>query len=196
MSLLGPFVWFLAAAFIRATPIVEGPSGILRRAPSAPSPYPLGAACGNEWQYLNFNPDNKKTELIFKSFTIAFARGRYVQYLVTAGVRLESDDEDDVQTHVSDVLALTAGTDADNPNEEVGTIVGTFVVDNLDFSNSDQGEPDCDEDTLAYTLTDELDDREKIHFCEPSWIGRRRRLRDFGPVPQPQNGHFLSNRTT
>lgn len=24
-------------------------------------------------------------------------------------------------------------------------------------------------DTLAYTLTDDLDSREKIHFCDPSW---------------------------
>jgi hypothetical protein len=30
--------------------------------------------------------------------------------------------------------------------------------------------PDCsDEDTLAYTDTDPLDDREKIHFCPQSW---------------------------
>ena len=40
-----------------------------------------------------------------------------------------SDEEDDFQTHVKDVLAKIAGTDA--PNEMIGPIVKDFVVDNL-----------------------------------------------------------------
>ena len=41
----------------------------------------------------------------------------------------ESDDEDDFQTHVSDVLGLIAGTSS--TDGAIGTVVGTFVVDNL-----------------------------------------------------------------
>ncbi|KAL8720626.1 MAG: hypothetical protein Q9181_007880 [Wetmoreana brouardii] len=82
------------------------------------------------------------------------------------------DEEDDFQTHVGDVLGLIAGTgDTDGA---IGAIVGTFVVDNLDFGAND---PDAaahcsDENTLAYTDTDQLDGREKIHFCDPLWTRR------------------------
>ena len=40
----------------------------------------------------------------------------------------ESDEEDDFQTHVKDVLALIAGTSS--TDGEIGAIVGTFVIDN------------------------------------------------------------------
>lgn len=41
----------------------------------------------------------------------------------------ESDKDDDFQTHVKDVLGLIAGTSS--TDGAIGTVVGTFVVDNL-----------------------------------------------------------------
>lgn len=41
----------------------------------------------------------------------------------------ESDPDDDYQTHVKDVLGLIAGTSS--TDGAIGSVVGTFVVDNL-----------------------------------------------------------------
>ena len=100
----------------------------------------------------------------------------------------ESEGEDDTETFVAEVLALITGTSSSDG--AIGAIVGTFVVDNLgkfcfcsgsswrypslirfaDFGVKVPGAKDCTKgDTLAYTLTDQLDGREKIHFCDPSW---------------------------
>jgi hypothetical protein len=39
-----------------------------------------------------------------------------------------------------------------------------------DFAVNNPAEDDCTiEGTLAYTLVDTLDNREKIHFCDPAW---------------------------
>lgn len=44
------------------------------------------------------------------------------------------------------------------------------LIRSADFAANQPDETDCtDEGTLAYTLTDQLDGREKIHFCDPSW---------------------------
>ncbi|KAF1942532.1 hypothetical protein EJ02DRAFT_422117 [Clathrospora elynae] len=80
-----------------------------------------------------------------------------------------SDDEDDFQKNVNDIFSLITGT-ASNDGA-IGSIVGTFVIDNLDFGANNPGEDDCtDEGTLAYTLRDANEnEREKIHFCDPAW---------------------------
>lgn len=45
-----------------------------------------------------------------------------------------------------------------------------MLIRSADFAANNPAEADCtDEGTLAYTLTDQLDSREKIHFCDPSW---------------------------
>ena len=49
----------VAAAAVQATPISSPPSKVIARAdPPKPSSYPLGDACTNEWQYLNFNRED------------------------------------------------------------------------------------------------------------------------------------------
>ncbi|KAI9663191.1 MAG: hypothetical protein M1821_008239 [Bathelium mastoideum] len=170
----------LVVAVAHAGPILNNPSRVLRRDQPTPSAYPLGDACGHEWQYLNFDPtdDTDQAHLqtlhnvicsgemrAISSYGQASAQGvlaPYKRYFP------ESDAEDDFQTHVSDVLALIAGMSS--TDGAIGNIVGTFVVDNLDFGANNAGEADCtDEGTLAYTLTDEVDDREKMHFCDLSW---------------------------
>ncbi|KAK5994168.1 hypothetical protein PT974_07610 [Cladobotryum mycophilum] len=45
---------FIAAA--NAKPL--SPSKVVRAEAAAPSTFPLGDACGNEWKYLNFDPKN------------------------------------------------------------------------------------------------------------------------------------------
>ena len=195
----------LVVAVARASPVLNSPSRVLRRDPPAPSAYPLGDACGHEWQYLNFNPDDDTDSAHLQTLHNVICSGEmraissygqasapdalapYKRYFP------ESDEEDDFQTHVNDTLGLIAGTSS--TDGAIGTVVGTFVIDNLgellirfvassplvsfmysplirlvDFGANFPNEPDCtDVSTLAYTLTDQLDSREKIHFCDPSW---------------------------
>ncbi|ERF76598.1 hypothetical protein EPUS_09184 [Endocarpon pusillum Z07020] len=180
MSLSKVLSLALILAVARASPVLNNPSPVLRRDPPAPSTYPLGEACDHEWQYLNFNPDDDtdKAHLELLHYVICSREIRMMSILGQISAKdvlapykryfPESDEEDDFQTHVKDVLGLIAGTSS--PDELIGTVVGTFVVDNLDFAADDSNEADCnDEGTLAYTLTDRLDSREKIHFCDPSW---------------------------
>ncbi|KAF2228667.1 hypothetical protein EV356DRAFT_495133 [Viridothelium virens] len=170
----------LLIAVARASRFLNHPSRVLRRNPPTPSAYPLGDACGHEWQYLNFNPDDDTDEAHLRTLhdiicgdemRAISSYGQFSAQDVLAPYKRyfpESDEEDDFQTHVKDVLGLIAGmSDTDGA---IGSIVGTFVVDNLDFGANDGDGTNCaEEGTLAYTLTDQLDKREKIHFCDPSW---------------------------
>lgn len=195
----------LVVAVARASPVFNNPSRVHRRDPPTPSSYPLGDACGHEWQYLNFNPDDDTDKGHLQTLHNVVCSGELraissygqssAQDVLAPYKRYfpESDEEDDFQTHVKDVLGLIAGTSS--TDGAIGALVGTFVVDNLgeyqtrfvasfpfvsylysplmrsaDFAANDPNEADCtDEGTLAYTLTDNLDKREKIHFCDPSW---------------------------
>ncbi|CAF9934268.1 MAG: hypothetical protein HETSPECPRED_009165 [Heterodermia speciosa] len=202
MSLSRVLSLTLFAAAALASPVLNSPSRVLRRDPPSPSTYPLGDACDHEWQYLNFNPDDDtdKAHLQTLHDVICVGEMRAISsYGQSSAERAlapykryfpESDEEDDFQTNVKDVLGLIAGTSS--TDGAIGTVVGTFVIDNLgelhiplwsllflfksplirpaDFAANDPDEADCtDEGSLAYTLTDQLDNREKIHFCDPSW---------------------------
>ncbi|MCJ1423073.1 hypothetical protein MMC29_000954 [Sticta canariensis] len=92
--------------------------------------------------YLNFNPkdDTDKARLQKLHDVIGDGEMRAIssygqlsaQALLAPYKRyfLESDEEDDFQTHVEDVLRLIAGTSG--TDGAIGTVVGTFVVDNLE----------------------------------------------------------------
>ena len=131
----------LVVAGAGASPVINNPSRIDRRDPPAPSTYPLGDACDHEWQYLNFDPENDidKTHLEKLHDVICSGEMRAISSYGQASAEdflapykryfPESDDEDDFQTHVKDVLGLIAGTSS--TDGAIGSIVGTFVVDNL-----------------------------------------------------------------
>ena len=124
-----------------ASPVFNSPSRALRRDLPSPSAYPLDSACGHEWQYLNFNPDDATDNAHLQTLHDIICGGEmraissYGQYSAQNAEAPykryfpESDDEDDFQTHVSDVLGLIAGTSS--TDGAIGTVVGTFVVDNL-----------------------------------------------------------------
>lgn len=206
MSLLNIISLALVVALTRAGPILNNPSRVLRRDAPAPSAYPLDSACGNEWQYLNFNTTVATDRVHLQTLHDVICGGEMraissygqisAQNVNTPYKRYfpESDDEDDYPTNVKDVLGLIAG--ASSTDGAIGTVVGTFVVDNLgkllqlrfpissdfdslwqspltpsiDFAANVPGASDCTvEGTLAYTLEDQVDDLEKIHFCDLSW---------------------------
>ncbi|KAL8919541.1 MAG: hypothetical protein Q9208_006733 [Pyrenodesmia sp. 3 TL-2023] len=180
MSLSKVLSLALVIAVACASPVLKGPTRVVRRVPPAPSAFPLGDACDHEWQYVNFNSDDDTDRVRLQKLHDVICIGE-MRAISSYGQRsasdllapyrryfAESDDEDDFQTHVKDVLGLIAGTSS--TDGAIGSVVETFVVDNLDFGANDENSVDCtDEYSLAYTSTDELDSREKIHFCEPSW---------------------------
>lgn len=146
MSLSKAISLALAVAAVRASPILNNPSRVVHRAdPPAPSSYPLGDACGHEWQYLNFNPEDEtdKAHLETLHDVLCIGEMRAVSsYAEGAAARAlapykryfaVSDEEDDFQSHVKDVLHLIAGESS--TDGAVGSIVGTFVVDNLGKSH-------------------------------------------------------------
>lgn len=131
----------LVVAVAHASPVFDNPTRVLRRDPPAPSAYPLGDACEHEWQYLNFKADDdtdkgrlqKLHDVICSGEMRAISSyGQISAQDVLAPYKRyfpESDEEDDFQTHVKDVLGLIAGTSS--TDGAIGTIVGTFVIDNL-----------------------------------------------------------------
>lgn len=48
----------ISIAAVNATPLPYTPSKVLPRDPLAPSTYPRDDACGDEWQYVNFDSTN------------------------------------------------------------------------------------------------------------------------------------------
>lgn len=141
MSLSKVLSLALVVAVACASPVFNNPSRVLRRDPPAPSAYPLGSACGHEWQYLNFNPDDDTDKAHLQKLHDVICSGELraissygqisAQDVLAPYKRYfpESDEEDDFQTHVKDVLGLIAGTSS--TDGAIGTVVGTFVVDNL-----------------------------------------------------------------
>ncbi|KAI0907004.1 hypothetical protein F4823DRAFT_630785 [Ustulina deusta] len=176
MSMLKGLALALSAVAVVANPLpLSRPSRVVPRDPPAPSAFPLGDACGNEWKYLNFNPedDTDKSHLqtlhdiicsgelravsSWGAYSATHSNAVYQRYFPL------SDDEDDFEDHVNSVLSKIAGESS--TDGMIGQVVATFVVDNLDFA----GTCAADDTTLAYTDTDSLDDREKIHFCDIAW---------------------------
>ena len=132
----------LAVIAAHASPILNNPSRVVpRQDPPAPSSYPLGDACGHEWQYLNFNPELEadKAHLETLHDVLCIGEMRAVSSYGEAAAERAlapykryfavSDEEDDFQTHVKDVLHLIAGESS--TDGAVGSIVGTFIIDNL-----------------------------------------------------------------
>ncbi|KAI2625595.1 hypothetical protein GGR54DRAFT_506552 [Hypoxylon sp. NC1633] len=99
-----------------------------------------------------------------------------------------SDEEDDYEGHVKSVLEKIAGESS--TDGMIGEVVASFVVDNKDFAGT------CSEEgTHAYTDTDDLDDREKIHFCDISWdlpnaAARSGQCGDFDSFPSTKMDTF------
>ena len=141
MSLSKVLSLALIVAVARASPVIKNPSRVLRRDPPTPSTYPLDDACGHEWQYLNSNPedDTDKAHLQTLHNVVCSdemrAISRYGQISAQDALApynryfQESDEEDDFQTHIQDVLGLIVGTNS--TDGAIGTVVGTFVVNYL-----------------------------------------------------------------
>ncbi|KAI0429121.1 hypothetical protein F5Y09DRAFT_268536 [Xylaria sp. FL1042] len=192
-------VMALSAISVVANPIpLDQPTRVVPRSPPTPSAYPLGAACGNEWQYLNFKPNDNTDKAHLQTLHDIICSGE-VRALARAGVDAATktnavykryfpltDEEDDFEGHVISVLSRIAGTDG-----MIGQVVGAFVVDNLDFA----GTCAANDLTLAYTNTDDLDDREKIHFCDIAWARPNTQTRStqcstFGNFPSTNMDTF------
>jgi hypothetical protein len=158
MSFSKALLLVLAVATVNANP-VPSPSQIERRDPPAPSSYPLDTACGHEWQYLNFNPSDATDMSHLETLHNVICSGELRAIsswgasaaqsfnLVYQRYFPESDEEDDFETHVYNVLTAIAGTSSTDGS--IGSIVGSFVIDNDDFTGG------CaNDETLAYTDTD------------------------------------------
>ncbi|KAI0856129.1 hypothetical protein F4860DRAFT_424609 [Xylaria cubensis] len=197
----------LALALLTATvvakplrPSLVSPSRVQRRDPPAPSSYPLADACVHEWQYLNFDTSNTNDAAHLQTLHNVICSGEmraissYGSGSATDGNRVYqryfalNDDDDDNQGNVASALNLIVGTSS--TDGAIGEVVGTFIVDNLDFAGT------CaTEGTLAYTNTDTLDDREKIHFCDIAWDRpngdtRAGQCGDFDPYPSDKIDTF------
>ena len=132
----------LIVAVATSTPVLKSSSRVLRRDdPPAPSTYPLGDACGNEWQYLNFNPNDAtdSAHLMMLHDVICTGELRAVSDfgVVSAQVNLKpyaryfpaSEEGDDTQRNVASVLGLITGTSSSDG--AIGEVVGGMIVDNL-----------------------------------------------------------------
>lgn len=126
-------VGFLSITTTLATPVSVDSSKV-RRAP-IPSSYPLGTPHTNEWQYLNFQTGVTADETHLRQ--LHNAMGLDMNHLLDAGEKAvsavnkiylryfpRSDDEDDVQNHVSSVYNMLGNGNGLLP------LVRTFTVDN------------------------------------------------------------------
>ncbi|RBR25409.1 uncharacterized protein FIESC28_01846 [Fusarium coffeatum] len=162
----------LSITAVDAKPLV--PSKVARAEPPEPSPYPLGEACGNEWEYLNFDPANEADQRLLRQLHDVICTGE-VRSLASRGYtaaeeaktgtnpvfNLFFDPGEETPVVVSDVLKMIRGDDSSSASF-IGAVVGEMVVDNKDFSQDFSCD---DEGELAYTDDDEADGLQKIHFC-------------------------------
>jgi len=132
----------LAVRISHSSPIIKSPSRVAARQAPEPSTYPLGEACGHEWKYLNFNPEDATDQgrlqklhdvICSGEMRAVSAWGReaalnnaapYARYFPP------SDEEDDTQAQTAEILLLIAGTSTADDGA-VGALVETFVIDNL-----------------------------------------------------------------
>lgn len=129
---------------IHAKPLPSPSNVVDKRAdPPAPSAYPLGDACGNEWQYLNFNPDDDTDKGRLQKLHDVICIGE-LRALSSWGAKAASDaktsineaydlyfatENPDSRDVVNDVLMMIAGQSS--TEGMIGEIVGTMIVDNL-----------------------------------------------------------------
>lgn len=185
-----------------SSPLPRTPTEVLRRELPSPSAYPLEeGACEHEWQYLNFDTNNSNDVAHLKqlhhiicsgemralsSYGSGAASSNLAPYKRFYPQNDDEDNWDDLQAGVVKVLDLITGTSSSDG--AIGSIVGSFIVDNTDFGakypdNANKARCD-DEGTLAYTDFDKIDDSdddgsddgeiesdglEKIHFCDSAW---------------------------
>jgi hypothetical protein len=150
MSLSKTVSLALVMALTCATPL---PTRILPRELPTPSEYPgKEGACQHEWKYLNFDKDDSTDQKRLEKLHHTICSGEMralTSYGHGAAERLlapykrffpltDPDDEeenyDDLQNHVVKVLELIMGTSSSDG--AIGSIVESFVVDNLGKSQS------------------------------------------------------------
>lgn len=136
MSVLKSLLVAVSIAAANANPI--SPSIVAR---ATPSDFPLGEPCGNEWKYLNFDPDNtahkehlqKLHDVICSGELRAVsARGFYAADQTATSI-IEVYDVffetgDGTPAKVSEVLKKIAGQGSDEGM--IGEAVGSMIVDN------------------------------------------------------------------
>lgn len=138
MSFLAPFLLTLPAAASTANPLPQPTTRVARRDNPSPSTYPLGDACGNEWQYLNFDPKNGADMSHLGTLHKLICSGEIRAYigwgLNSANKRDQVykdffEDDDDTNGNVVSVPELLQGPD--EPGRFIGDVVGSMVIDNL-----------------------------------------------------------------
>lgn len=127
--------------------VLNSSSQALRNDPPTPSIYPLGEPCVPEWQYLNFNPKDAnhkahleklhdvicsgelRAVLSYGELSVKDGLAPYKRYFPLSDEEKDFQEESDYQTNVKDVLHLISEEDVGDGI--IGTVVGTFVVDNF-----------------------------------------------------------------
>jgi hypothetical protein len=135
----------LLVALACASPLPKAPTRIIPRELPKPSAYPgKEGACEHEWQYLNFNPDDIDDKQRLEKLHHTICSGE-MRALTSYGSGAASDlspsykrffpentaenNYDVLQGHVVKVFDLITGTSSSDG--AIGSIVGSFVVDNL-----------------------------------------------------------------
>ena len=138
MSLIKAFTLLVSIAAVNATPLPDTPSRVVRRDAPSPSTYPLGDACGNEWQYVNFDPENDSDKSHLGTLHNLICSGEVRAYIgwgidsADNGNEVYKDffaDDDETKANVASVLKLLQGDDI--PGTYAGDVVGKMVIDNL-----------------------------------------------------------------
>lgn len=123
------------------------PSKVVRQNAAAPSTFPLGDACGNEWRYLNFDPDDETDRerlqklhdvICVGELRAVAARGSYAASQATSSI-IEVydtffDTDEDTPAKVRQILRKIAGESSSEGS--IGTVVGTMIIDNLGMYSS------------------------------------------------------------
>lgn len=93
MFLLKPLVFASSIAGVIATPVPNWPSRVQRREAPTPPTYPLGDACGNEWQYLNFDTTVDADKGHLETLHNLICSGQVRAYLSWGVVSAQKDNE-------------------------------------------------------------------------------------------------------
>lgn len=144
MSLLKISLAALLVACANGTPVY--PSKVIRDDDPKPSPFPLGEACGNEYQYLNFDPENDTDKKRLQKLHDVICMGE-LRALSSRGAEAatevqdqgnlvydvffaddEEDEDENTPGSVHSVLMIIAG--ASSTEGMIGKAVGKMVVDN------------------------------------------------------------------
>lgn len=137
----------VAALCVTAANAIPLASKVARADPPEPSPYPLGEACGNEWEYVNFDPANEADQRLLRRLHDIICTGE-VRSLASRGYTAaeeartgtnavfdlffnvnHEDSGDTTADDVSDVLRIIRGDDSSSASF-IGPVVGEMIVDN------------------------------------------------------------------